>query len=128
MRLETLLLRQVNPSFLQNGRVTSQVFRPTPKDQEMLSVDNGDRVTPEQSFFRFTSVPACRSHGVMAVSVKECTDCNLPIIEDGDPYPEHCSINFSANSKSQTEKHAKVLRSNAEKRGSLFVGAESSDA
>ena len=128
MRLETLLLRQVNPSFLQNGRVTSQIFRPTPKDQDMLSVDNGDRVTPEQSFFRFTSVPACRSHGVMAVSVNECTDCHLQIIEDGYPYPEHCSINFCGNSKSQIEKHAKVLRSNAEKRGWLFVGAESSDA
>jgi hypothetical protein len=51
MRLETVLLRQVNPRFIQNGRFSSQVFRPTPKDHELLSVDNGDLITPEASFF-----------------------------------------------------------------------------
>jgi hypothetical protein len=127
MRPETLLLRQVNPSFIQNGRVTSQVFRPTPKDLEMLSVDNGDRITSEASFVRFTSTPNCRSHGVMAVSVNECSDCSLQIIEDGDPYPEHCSIDFRGVGKSQTEKYAKTLRSCAEMRGWLFVGVQSSE-
>jgi len=127
MRLETVLLRQVNPSFIQNGRVTSQVFRPTPKDHELLSVDNGDLITPEASFFRFTAASHCRSFGVLGVSAKECSDCSLQIIEDGDPYPEHCSIHFRAMSKSQTEKHAKTLRANAEIRGWLFVGPESRD-
>jgi len=34
----TLLHRQVNPAFVQSGRVTSQAFKPTPKDQGLLSV------------------------------------------------------------------------------------------
>lgn len=127
MRPETLLLRQVNPSFIQNGRVTSQIFRPTPKDLELLSVENGDLIAPEASFSRFTKASNCRSFGVLGVSARECSACNLQIIEDGDPYPEHCSIDFRAMSKSQTEKHAKTLRANAEIRGWLFVGPESRD-
>ena len=39
---ETLLLRQVHPSFLQDGVVSSQVFRPTPKDECKLSAYDGD--------------------------------------------------------------------------------------
>ena len=31
---DTLLLRQVNPVWIQAGRITSQVFRPTPTDQD----------------------------------------------------------------------------------------------
>ncbi len=127
MRPETLLLRQVNPSFVQNGRVTSQVFRPTPKDLEMLSVDNGDLVTAEASFSRFTSTLNCRSKGVLAVSQHECSACCLSVIEDCAPYPEHCSIDFRAVSKSQTEKHAKFLRTNAEQRGWLFIGSNAGD-
>jgi hypothetical protein len=34
----TLLHRQINPSWVQQGRVTSQAFRPTPKDESKLSV------------------------------------------------------------------------------------------
>ena len=43
MTPDTLLLRQIHPGFIQGGRVTSQAFRPTPKDEFLLSVDNGDR-------------------------------------------------------------------------------------
>ena len=43
----TLLLRQIHPSFVQDGRVTSQAFRPTPKDESLLSVYDGDQITPE---------------------------------------------------------------------------------
>jgi hypothetical protein len=38
MTPETLLLRQIHPSFVQAGRVTSQAFRPTPKDGSLLSI------------------------------------------------------------------------------------------
>jgi len=38
MTENTLLLRQVHPSFVQDGKITSQVFRPTPKDENKLSM------------------------------------------------------------------------------------------
>ncbi len=68
MTPDTLLLRQIHPSFIQDGRVTSQAFRPTPKDELLLSVDDGDRVGAEASWKRFTANPACKSAGVQAVS------------------------------------------------------------
>ncbi|MNE08695.1 hypothetical protein D3C80_1013490 [compost metagenome] len=120
MTPETLLLRQVHPSFVQNGRITSQVFRPTPKDELLLSVDNGDDVPPRESWRRFTDDLGCKSIGVLAVSHSQCSEQALPVIEDGTPYPEHCSINFTDFEKREIEKKAKLLRSQAENRGWLF--------
>ena len=50
----TLLLRQVNPSWIKNGRITSQVFKPTPKDAGCLSVYDGDQITAEASWRHYT--------------------------------------------------------------------------
>lgn len=122
MSPNTLLLRQIHPSFVQDGRVTSQAFRPTPKDELQLSVDNGDHVSAEQAWRRFIANPACASVGVQALAHSDCTAHELPVIEDGQPYPEHCSIDFSAFDKKTIEKKAKLLRAAAEARGWLFGG------
>lgn len=53
----TLLLRQIHPTFIQYGRVTSQAFRPTPKDEDQLSVDNGDMITAEEACRAFAHNP-----------------------------------------------------------------------
>ena len=113
----TLLLRQINPSFLQSGRVTSQAFRPTPKDENHLSVYDGDRIHPLAAWQHFTTTPGCRSAGVMAVTHGECTAEQLPINADGAPFPEHVSIDFSAFGKGEVEKKAKVLVRQAQARG-----------
>jgi len=42
---ETLVHRQIHPSFVQAGFPTSQAFRPTPKDESKLSVYDGDMIT-----------------------------------------------------------------------------------
>lgn len=116
----TLLLRQINPSFLQAGRVTSQAFRPTPKDENLLSVYDGDQIQPLAAWHHFTTTPGCRSAGVMAVTHAECTTEQLPINPDGVPFPEHVSIDFSAFGKGEIEKKAKVLVRQAQARGWLF--------
>ena len=121
MKAETLLLRQIHPHFCQAGRVTSQAFRPTPKDEFYLSVDNGDRIQAQAAWERFTSNPLCTSIGVAAVSLMECQEQNLPVVEDGDPYPEHCSINFSALEKKEIERKAKILSRKAQERDWLFL-------
>ncbi len=116
----TLLLRQIHPSFVQDGRVTSQAFRPTPKDEFLLSVDDGDRVSAESCWQRFTTSAACKSIGMQAVSMAECAAQELPVIEDGAPHPEHCAIDFKAFDKKTVEKKSKLLRAKAETRGWLF--------
>ena len=117
---ESLLLRQIHPSFFQAGRVTSQAFRPTPKDGNYLSVDNGRKIQAAASWKRFTSNLGCSSCGVMAVTQEECEAQNLPVIEDAIPYPEHCSIDFTAFEKREIERKAKLLSRQAQERGWLF--------
>jgi hypothetical protein len=121
MTPETLLLRQIHPSFVQDGRVTSQAFRPTPKDEFHLSVDNGDRTTAEAAWRRFTADPVWASAGVQAVSQSDCAAQALPVNEDGRPHPEHCFIDFSAFDRKAIEKKAKLLRAAAATRGWLFT-------
>ena len=120
MTAETLLLRQIHPSFVQNGRVTSQAFRPTPKDELELSVDNGDLITPDAAWKRFISQSACSSSGVMAISNGECSACQLQVVQDGTPYPEHCYLDFSLFERKESEKIGKRLSALAQARGWLY--------
>ncbi len=117
---DTLLLRQIHPGFVQQGRVTSQVFRPTPKDENRLSVYDGDRIEPRRAWQHYTTVLRLESAGVMAVSCAECGDLDMPVIPDPEPFPEHVVIDFSALGKSAVEKAAKKLRVRAETRGWLY--------
>lgn len=116
---DTILLRQVHPAFLQAGRPTSQVFRPTPKDHHRLSVDDGDRITAEAAWQRFTT-GGSSSVGVLGVSCGECAALNLAVDADGEPYPEHVSIVFEGLSQREREARAKELRNRAVARGWLY--------
>jgi hypothetical protein len=119
MKSETLLLRQVNPSWVQQGRVTSQVFKPTPKDNRRLSVYDGDQVTALQAWSHYTTELGFASVGVQAVTVAECVALELPAELDPTPFPAHAVIRFDACTPSQIEKKAKRLKAAAEVRGWL---------
>lgn len=63
MNQDTLLLRQIHPSFVQASNVsaqvfsvTSQAFKPTPKDEYMLSVYNGDKFQPDVAYEHYTTM------------------------------------------------------------------------
>lgn len=116
----TLLLRQIHPGFVQDGRPSSQAFRPTPKDEQKLSVYDGDQITPADAFEHYTKDLKLSSSGVMAVSMAECGTLELPVTPDPAPFPEHVLIDFSAHGKSATEKKAKLLKAKAEARGWLY--------
>lgn len=119
----TLLLRQIHPGFIQNGRPSSQAFRPTPKDEQKLSVFDGDMISPSDAWDYYNKNLCLVSIGVMAVSVPECSDLALSVIPDPEPFPEHVLIDFSAHGKSAIEKKAKQLKVKAETRGWLFLMA-----
>lgn len=120
MTENTLLLRQIHPTFVQNGRVTSQAFRPSPKDENHLSVDNGDMVTATDAWKRFVAQPNSSSCGVMAVAHCECASHSLPVVEDGIPYPEHCYLDFSSFGRKESDRIGKKLAALAHDRGWLF--------
>lgn len=124
---DELLLRQVNPAFVRDGRPSSQVFRPTPKDEGMVSVNRGSRCAPEAAYQQFITRPGCRSCGVLAVSIAECAveqltalDAPLAADDDGCDDPSHAIIDFRGVSKNAAEKKAGRLGRIAEARGFLF--------
>lgn len=119
MTPDTLLLRQVHPSFVQEGRVTSQAFRPTPKDDKKLSTYDGDKITAPKSWEHYSQQPNCRSVGVMATSHTECLLQELSVEADGIPFPEHVSIDFSKYEENDIKRKAKTLARNAQARGWL---------
>ena len=117
MTADTLLLRQVSPSWVQAGRITSQVFKPTPKDERRLSVYDGDQMSPADSWTHYKESLGYESVGVVAVTVGECEKHDLPPEPDPNPFPEHVAIKFDGCSNSQIEKKAKHLKKAAETRG-----------
>lgn len=124
MKDDTMLLRQINPNFVQHGRVTSQAFQPTPKDGHRLSVYDGDQIAPSHAHQHFTKNFDARSAGVMGVRVRECGLLELPVEPDPEPFPEHAVIDFSEFSRRQKETKAKQLRGYAEERGWLYRESE----
>lgn len=118
----TLLHRQVHQSWVQDGRVTSLAFRPTPKDQRKLSVYDGDQISAAKAWEHFTSVLHLSSVGVLAVSNGECRSLSLSVEPDPKEFQEHVLIDFSSR---RTEKEvvrvSKQLRSLADVRGWQYV-------
>jgi len=123
----TLLYRQINPSWLQQGRVTSQAFKPTPKDNKRLSVYDGDQISAEDSWRHFTAKLGFTSVGVLAVTMAECTAEELPVEPDPEPFPSHAVIRFEECSTSQMEKKAKRLRAVAQRRGWQYQDESAGD-
>ena len=117
MNVNTLLYRQVHPSWIQNGRITSQAFRPTPKDEKRLSVYDGDQITAEAAWQHYTNDLGYTSAGVLAVTVGECHNLELPVVPDPATFQEHTLIDFSAFSRRQIETKAKILSRTANLRG-----------
>lgn len=122
MNDDTHLLRQVNPSWIQQGRVTSQLFKPTPKDKGQVSVYDGEQITPEAAWQHYTNASRLKSVGVKAVTVNECEEHELCVVPDPKAFPEHVLIDFGELSKNQMEKKAKKLTRLAVERGWLYQG------
>ncbi|MEN9578601.1 MAG: hypothetical protein RJA70_1610, partial [Pseudomonadota bacterium] len=105
--------------WIQATRVTSQAFKPTPKDGNELSVYNGDLISAERAWDHFTG-QGMKSVGVIGVSVGEAETCGVCARPDPGPFREHAVIDFTSLGSNQIEKSAKKMRGLAETRGWLF--------
>jgi hypothetical protein len=113
-----LLHRQVNPSWVQEGRVSSQAFNPTPKDSGLLSVYDGALMTAEASFFHYTRTQGLKAVGTVSVSEGEVTAVGLSWRPDPEPFPEHAVIDFTTlGSASRVKAKAQALAERARARG-----------
>jgi hypothetical protein len=120
---ETLLFRQVNPSWVQAGRVTSQVFKPTSKDRGNLSVYDGDQLSAEDAWKHYTEQLEYASVGVLAVTVRECEMLDLAAEADPEPFPAHVVIRFENLARAEIDRKAKQLRHAAVVRDWQYLAA-----
>ena len=120
----TLLYRQVHPNHVRMDQgmahITSQVFRPTPKDNGKLSMYDGDQMGADASWQHFTQRHP--SAGVMAVTVEECAGEGLSVLPDTNEFPEHVQVVFedpegNRLSRKRIEGISKRLKAAAERRG-----------
>ena len=117
MNNDTHLLRQIHPSFIQLGRVTSQAFYPTPKDENKLSVYDGDQISCEEAWMHYTNDLHLHSVGTQIILHSECTEKGLSVTADPEAFKEHVLIDFTDLSNGKKKSIAKFLRNAAEKRG-----------
>lgn len=124
MNSDTLLLRQIHRSHLQAGQVASWAFRPSPKDLGLLSVYDGDLISPAEPFAHYTTVLGLTSDGVAGVTRQECESLSLDARPDPEPFPEHAVIDFTSLPRKDIERKSRVLRDHAFRRGWLYQPRE----
>lgn len=120
MKDETILLRQGHPSFVEDGETTSQAFFPFPKDEQKLSVDDGDLTTPEAAFEFYTKVRKLESVGTWGISCTEVASTGLQCGPDALPdNPAHAAIDFANLNEKACRKLARKLKAFANERTRL---------
>ena len=120
MNQDTLLHRQAHPSFVRDGYPTSQAFTPTRKDNDRLSVYDGDMISAALAWEHYTKSLGYVSSGAVSVSVAECEATELPVYSDPADFPEHALIDFRGLSGRHRRRRAKRLRDYAVSRGWQF--------
>lgn len=128
MESKKLLHRQIHPSFVVNDIVSNQAFKeesivvssgafnPTEKDEDKLSVYNGNKFSAKESYEHF--VTKYTSYGILSLTEDEIISVTPFTKNDDDvPFEGHSHIDFSqVTSKSQKTKKASKLRDFAVKR------------
>lgn len=117
MNDETLLQRQIHPSWVQESRATSQAFRPGAQDGGLLSVYDGDLIAPYEAWCHYTGTLKRSSYGVCSVTVAECSAASLSAQSDATTFPEHAVIDFGGRGRSEADRCAKILAKHAHTRG-----------
>lgn len=123
MTPSTIIHRQVHPDFIQQNDFSSQIFEatssvfiPTKRDQNMLSVYNGEKFDAKQAFDHFTLQYS--SKAVLSILVSECNIISLNVIEDNISFDGHAFIDFrGCTSGNQIKAKAKLLKKAALERG-----------
>jgi len=124
MDRDTLLYRQVHPSWMIGDTISQQVFssqtfKPTPKDQGLLSIYSGEIFEAYEAYDHFTS-QNLPSVGVVAITPAECETIPIPVLEDNNPFQGHCSLDYRQLSGNGIKKAAATLKAYAQERDWLY--------
>lgn len=124
MTPETVLLRQVHPSFYPERQLSSQAFFPFPKDDALLSTYDGDQIAAADAHKHYTEQLGFESVGVWGVSVEDAAGAGLTSRPDPLPdFASHAVIDFTGRTEKECRKLAKKLKALAIARGCLHEAA-----
>jgi hypothetical protein len=115
------LFRQLHPSWKQGDKITSQLFKPTRKDEGKLSTDRGSKISAASSMSLHIS-GGSPSIGVFAVTVQEVNEeAKLAAVDDPivPEKPAHAYVDMTALNRSASDAAAGLLRDLAVLRGCL---------
>lgn len=117
---DELLLRQVIPIWVQEGRPSSRAFRPNSNDGGHLSSDRNSVTTPREAYEAYLARQR-RSAGVWGLTVGEYANESLPSYSDPlHDDPAHAVTDFSACTEKQQRNKSKRLHVCALDRGCLY--------
>lgn len=126
---EGVLYRQVHPELVDEaGKPSSSVFRPTPNDENKLSVDRSKITTAKDAFELFLS-RGRSSSAVYGVTVEEFGSEELgcvadPIDCEEFANPAHALVDYSSFGGAQQRKKAQRIKVVALARGQLHPLSE----
>lgn len=115
-----LLLRQVIPIWVQEGRPASRAFRPNSNDGGHLSSDRNSMTTPREAYEAYLARQR-KSAGVWGLTVGEYA--NEGLLSYSDPLnddPAHAVTDFSACTEVEQRRKSKRLHVCALDRGCLY--------
>lgn len=119
--VDEMLFRQVHPTQFPDGQISSEAFKPSVRDKDMLSTLR-EHVGPEEAYRRWTEDKGFKSVGTYAVTVEEVTNEELRAIDDAAEMgePDHASIDFTQiDGKGKKKQAGRMLRDAAAARGCL---------
>lgn len=124
---DELLHRQIHPAWFEEGQPTSQGFRPTGKDDGMLSVDRSTLSTAEASFVLHRDGKGLQTAGTWGLTVGEflaedvrCRKDPIEASQDEPANPAHAVADFTPHGTGRCKIISKRLRNVAVGRGRLF--------
>jgi hypothetical protein len=121
-----ILFRQINPKSFQNGEPGSDRFRPSERDENMLSTDRSSLTSAAQAHSLFVSTGK-ESAAVFGIGVGEFQTESIVCVEDPVTATDELPANLAhalADYSSHTDKVQKVLAKRLKRlaiaRGCLF--------
>ena len=115
-----LLHRNAHPTFVDNGRVSSQAFRRTEADDGKLSFQQNSKASAAVAYERYTA-RGLESGGVWSVTVAECDELSLRVYHDPiDQDDSHAIVDLTAFNVSQSRNITDKLAKKARDRGCQY--------
>lgn len=119
---DELLMRQLHPNNIQEGRLWSGAFTPTKADAGHLSADRDSIISPKDAYERYLKAKALmQAGGTWGVSINEFAMLGLDCYADAIPGNDaHTLVDFAAKGADREKGLGKIAASKASARGRLY--------